>query len=114
MARADLPVQRLLSSGIQPVWTTPTVDGLMISNDGRVHVHVINDNAAALTFTVQTPNTVDGLAIGERIVTIPAGEEREFVFPPATYNRPMGSPSERMVFMDFSVFTSVMVKATHY
>lgn len=114
MAREELAVQRPTSAGNIPTWSTPTVDGYKISNDGRTIVHVKNGNAATLTVTIQTPSTVDGLAVADRTVTILTTAEKEFVLPPAYYNQPDNSADAGKVYMDFSVQTSVLVKATHY
>lgn len=114
MARVELAVQRPTSAGIIPTWSTPTVDGFKISNDGMTHVHVKNGNAATLTVTILTPSTVDGLAVADRAVTILTTAEKEFVLPPAFYNQPDNDADVGKVFMDFSVQSSVLVKATHH
>lgn len=114
MARQVLAVQTLSSAGIIPAWSTPTVDGFKISNDGMVHVHVKNGNAASCVVTIITPRTVDGLATADRTATILTTAEAEFVLPPAVYNNPDSAADPGMIYMDFSVQTTVSVKATHH
>jgi hypothetical protein len=113
MARVELAVQRPTSAGIIPTWSTPTVDGFKVSNDGMTTIHVKNGNAGTLTVTIQTPSTVDGLAVADRTVTILTTAEKEFVFPPV-YNQPDTHADAGKIYMDFDVQTSVSVKATHH
>lgn len=113
MARQELALQFPNSSGIIPSWSTPTVDGFMISNDGDVHVHVKNANAGTVTVTIQTPNAVDGNAVADKTVTILTGAEKEFIFLTGPYNQPDTSADAGKIYMDFSPFASVSVKATH-
>lgn len=112
MARQELTVQVLSSAGIVPAWSTPTVDGFLISNDGDTHIHVKNANAGTVTVTIITPSTFDGLAVADRSVTILTGVEKEFVFP-IGYNQPDSVADAGKIYMDFSPFASVSVKATH-
>jgi hypothetical protein len=114
MARETLAIQTLTSSGVIPAWSTPTVDGFKVSNDGMTHIHVKNGNAATCTVTVTTPTTVDGLAVADRTIAILTTAEKEFVLPPTFYNQPDSAADRGMVYLDFSVQTSVSVKATHH
>lgn len=113
MARQSLAIQRPTSAGIIPAWSTPTVDGFKISNDGMTHIHVKNGNAGTLTVTIQTPSSVDGLAVADRAVTILTGAEKEFVIP-MVYNQADSSADAGQVYMDFDIQSSVTAKATHH
>lgn len=114
MARETLAVQYLSSTGVIPTWSTPTVDGFKVSNDGMTHIHVKNGNAATCTVTVITPSTVDGLAVADRTIAILTTAEKEFVLSPSAYNQPDNATDRGMVYLDFSVQSSVSVKATHH
>lgn len=114
MARQELAVQRLSSSGVVPTWSTPTVDGFKVSNDDFTHFHVKNGNVASLTITIDVVKTLDGLAVPDRTITIAAGAEKEFVLDPKIYNQPDSSVDYGKTYLDFSVQSSVSVKATHH
>jgi hypothetical protein len=113
MARQDLAIQIPVAAGIIPTWTTATVDGLMYVNDGQTHIHVKNGNGATLTVTVQTPATFEGLAVSDRTITILTTAEKEFIVS-TNYNQPASSADAGKVYLDFSVQSSVLVKATHH
>jgi predicted metal-dependent enzyme (double-stranded beta helix superfamily) len=77
-------------------------------------MHVKNANAGTVTVTITTPGTVDGNAVADKVVTILTTAEKEFVFPPAAYNQPDNATDRGMVYVDFSPFASVSVKATRH
>lgn len=56
-------------------------------NTGREMVLVDNSASSdALTISIPTPQTVDGLAVGDRTIVVPAGEKHLLgPFPSATY-----------------------------
>lgn len=113
MARVELAIQRLSSAGVIPTWSTPTTEGFKVSNDGMTHIHVKNGNAATLTITITTPATSDGLAVADRTITVLTTAEVEIVLP-LVYNHPDSHADAGKVYLDFSVQTTVSVKATHH
>lgn len=64
-----------------------TVDGHVVRNTGRTVVTVRNaDAGGAHTVTFVIPGTVDGQAVADRTVSIPASSSRDFGgFDPAIY-----------------------------
>ena len=60
-------------------------------NNGRTFIHVKNGGGSPDTVTIVTQTTVDGNAIADRAVVVPAGEEK-FIgpFPPHLYNNADG------------------------
>ena len=107
MARTSLTVQDVERSGLEPSYASANVDGNSFANNGRVILHAKNGSGGAITVTVKTPGTVDGLAVADRTVSVPAGEERMIgVFPPADYNQSDGD-----VYIDYSGVTSLTVAA---
>ena len=107
MARTALTVQDIVRAGLSPSYTAAIADGHSFANNGRVFAHIKNGDAAEKTITIQTPGTVDGLAVADRTVTIPASEERMIgPFAPAQYNQGNGT-----VYLDYSAVTSVTVAA---
>ncbi len=81
MARTELTVQKILSSGLNATYTGATADGEAFNNAGEdVVVHIVNGSGGAVVLTVQTPMQQDGLDVAEQTVSVPAGEDR-FVGP---------------------------------
>lgn len=89
MARAALTVQSTSRSGLNAAYTAAAVDGHAFENlRENVVIHVKNGGAGAVVVTIATPATVDGLAVPDRTVSIPAGGER-FIgpFSKSVYNQ---------------------------
>lgn len=90
MARTDIPVVKLVNTGIDPegteVASVPATDHSFI-NDGRTILQIRNTVGTSRVITFETPNTVDGLAVADRTVTVQAGKTA-FVgpFPRGIYN----------------------------
>lgn len=95
MANVTLTVQEMSRSGITPSYTASGASPLLniadtfkFNNTGKEFLHFKKTGAGDCTVTIQTPGTVDGLAVAERTVTIPAttGDKMIGPFPPGTYN----------------------------
>ena len=105
MARTALAVQNVTRGGLTPAYTAANVDGHSIPNSGRELVHV-KAGATPTTVTIQTPGTIDGMAVADRTVTVPASQERMIgPFPPEIYNQ--GGASGDQVFVDFSSVATI-------
>ena len=106
MPRTDLTPQQIARTGLAP--TFGSADGTnqnAFYNDGRTHLHVKNGGGSSINVTIDTPNTVDGLAISNLVVAVPAGGERIIgPFPTNIYNQLDGK-----VYVDWSGVTSVTV-----
>jgi hypothetical protein len=97
-------VQELSRAGITPTYNAGTVtDGDGFTNDGVTFIHVLNTGGST-TLTIQTPGTVDGLAITDRTVTIPATTGTKLIgpFPVDKYNQ-----SDGKVYLDWSQVTGI-------
>lgn len=69
-------VQEILRAGldISTLPVTPTAThGNKIPNDGRTFVLIKNGSASPITATIETPGSVDGMALADLTVTINAG-----------------------------------------
>ena len=60
--------------------------GNKILNDGKTFLYVVNGSGSPITVTINTPNTVDGVAIAELVVSIAAtgdagGADKKFIGP---------------------------------
>lgn len=108
MARTDLTVQQVVSTGLTPATEAVNFpDGEMFLNDGHVFLRVVNGSGAGLTVTILTAQTVDGLDVADRAVSVPAGQER-WIGPlsQTVYNQ-----SDGKVYADFSAGTTITVAA---
>ena len=96
MARVDLPVTNIIR-------TSPGNPGDLTGGDETNHHEFVNDGRTLIAvlkaggtcaMTFKTPGTVDGLAIGEQVVT-PAVDVAQYTligpFPPSIYNQSDGT-----------------------
>lgn len=108
MARTALTVQTISRSGLAPSYSNgDATNDHQFLNDGKTFVHVKNGGGSSITVTIQTPGSVDGLAVADRDVTVANGAEKMIgPFPTATYNQSGG-----LVYLDLSADTSVTLAA---
>lgn len=105
MARTAITYEQIVRTGLESVGQAAVADGNKFSNDGRMFLRVLNEDASSINVTIQTPVTVDGLAVTDLVVAVPAGEARDIgPFPPAIYNQTDG-----MVYVDYSAVTDITV-----
>ena len=106
MARTELTVQNIVRAGVSASYTAAIADNHKFTNNGRMFAHVKNGSGGAIVVTIQTPGTVDGLAIADRTVSIPAttGDVMIGPFPPGQYNQ-----SDGMVYIDYASTTSMTI-----
>jgi hypothetical protein len=97
MAIIQLAVQTPTRAGLAAVYTASgaspllnTADTFQFANTGREILHFKKSGATDCVVTIVTPQTVDGLAVADRTVTVPAttGDVMIGPFPPAMYNTP--------------------------
>lgn len=81
---ATVATQSIGTAGIAATYTAATAADKFAPGDG-VFLHVKNANAGAVTVTLATPATVDGLAVDNRMVTIPTGTDRFIAAPESLY-----------------------------
>ncbi len=114
MARETLIPQAVISSGTEVVFTDAVADGHKFTNTD--HTLLIIKNASGgeapnyLTVTINTPGTVDGLAIAEREVEVQPEEIWVWRGAPSVYNQPSGADADK-VYIDYSDVTSIQVAA---
>jgi hypothetical protein len=85
MARTSVTTQRITRAGLHVAMAAPVADGDII-DAGQVSLRVHNASGATITVTVQTPATVQGLAVEELEVDIPAAGQRDIgPFPSAVF-----------------------------
>jgi hypothetical protein len=110
VARIPLTVQTVNRNGVAETFVAANTDGHWVTNDGRTWLEVVNGSGGAVTVSVQTPGTVDSLAVSERQVSIPAGARRKLgPWPPNFYNQAAGDIGT--IYVDYSGASSVTVAA---
>ena len=69
-------------------YTVVASNSYLIRNNGKVILHFKKSASVICNLIIITPNTVDGLAVGDRTVAIPADTGDKFIgpFPPSIYN----------------------------
>lgn len=102
---ATLVVDTITRDGLNPTMVAAAGGGDQFANTGKEFVEVDNADAAPMTATFVTQKTVDGQAVGDRAVTVPAGERRIIgPFDPSVYNDSNGNLQ-----ITYSAVTSVTV-----
>lgn len=94
MANVNVTVQPAVEGGANAAWVTPNVvDTYLVPNDGKVMLHFIKTGAGSCNVLIETPKTVEGLAIGDRTIVVPAttGDVICGSFNPAVYNDSQGN-----------------------
>jgi len=107
MARTALAVQSIVRSGLTPSYAAANVDGHSLPNGGTQEFLHVKTGGTGTTVTIQTPTTVDGLAVADRTVVIGTSSERMIgPFPRSQYNQ-----GAEEVYIDFSSVTTVTCAA---
>ncbi len=112
MARSELTVEDVVRTGLNPTYNNAATDGHAIDNASkRVFIHVKNGSGGSVDVTITTPSTVDGLAIADRVVAVPASGERMIgAFPEAVYSQEDATLGiDKAVYVDYSATTSVTI-----
>lgn len=90
MADVTLTPQQCGIAGITPSYTgsLSAANTYLVRNSGKVFLHFKKTGAGDCTVTLQTPITVEGLAVEEPTVTVPAttGDKMIGPFSPAVFN----------------------------
>ncbi len=108
MPRGTLTVQKIVRGGLEATYTAgDAADGHAYDPGGNAFLHVVNGGVGDVTATIQTPGTVDGLAIADRTVVITATENRFL----GDYGGHEYRQSDGLVWVDFDVDTSLTLAA---
>lgn len=110
MARTALTVNAVAETGTTLSATSANADGHSLANTARsskLFLYVNNGSGGSINVTIQTPQTVRGLAVADQVVAVGAGVETIIgPFDASFYNQ-----SDGTVYADFSAVTSVTVAA---
>lgn len=106
MARTALTVQEITRTGLTPALTAANADGHSVANEERTFLIVTNGGGGSINVTVQTPGTVDTLAVSDLVVAVPNGQTRYIgPFSKSVYDQ-SGADADK-IYVDFSGVTSV-------
>ena len=113
MARQAATVQIASTTAAAPTPVASHADGHAFSNQhGDVKVILENGTGSSANVTFVTTQTVDGLAVADKVVAVPAGASRVVgAFPAKTYNQPSGSDRHK-VYVDFGT-VDPLITATY-
>lgn len=107
MPRIDVTVQEVPNGGLTRTFAAPAAigDGNMYPADGKCWLEVKNTGTIK-DLTIQTPGTVDGLAIADRVISIPAttGDVTVPPLPPSQYAQADGK-----VYINFDGITGATI-----
>lgn len=81
---ATYTTQSIDTVGTLITYTAVTAADRFLPNDDGF-IHVKNGSGVTVTVTMVTPNTVDGLAIADRSITLAAGVDRMIAIPNFLY-----------------------------
>jgi len=103
---ATLTAQRIIRAGLDPAYAAAAGGGDDFQPGPDVFVHIKNASGGSITATFVTPREVEGLAVADLAVAIPAGDERMVgPFDAATY----ADPSTGLCPITYSGVTSLTV-----
>ena len=81
---ATLATQGITTAGLSVTYSAASAADRFLPAD-RTFLHVKNANAGTVTVTLATTGTVDGLAVADRVVSIPTTQERMIALPDTLY-----------------------------
>lgn len=92
MPRTEIPVTESSRGGVAPPAATNAdmTNGMFIAaNNGRIWLQIVSSDGATQTVGFAIPGDVDGVAIDDKVVSIPAGTTKDGVGPwlTGTYNQ---------------------------
>jgi hypothetical protein len=102
---ADLTVQRLSQTGLNPSFSAAGASGDTFTNDGNCWLHIKNGGASPVTVTITARTPCNHGTLHNLAITVPAGEER--ISPRLEQSR--FNDSNGKVSISYSATTSVTV-----
>lgn len=106
MARVTVAAEALPRAGLVPTMSAPVADGDSVPWGSRYVLVVDNADVSGITVTVQTPKTVDGLAVAENAIAVAAGNRAYIPLDAESFRRATGADIGR-VYVDYSAVANV-------
>lgn len=107
MAIISKPVEQATRGGLVATYNAglTTTDTYTVPNNGKTALHFKKTGAGACTVTIVVTETVDGIAVPNRTVTIPATTGDKFIgpFPKAVYGDPISFTLSEVTGLTFAV-----------
>jgi hypothetical protein len=105
---ATLTTQTITRAGLNPSYVAATSGGDKIKPGDRTWLHVKNGSGGSITVTLVTPGAVEGQAIADLAVAVPASGER--MIGPID-DRLFRDPADGLCSITYSAVTSLTVAA---
>lgn len=103
MARQSVTTQPITRVGTAPTATSPNAEGDIIDTGGTVLLLVSNVGVGAVTATIQSQATFDGLAVADLTVSVPAGVTKAIgPLSTVTFAFPKGDVNANRAFVDYT------------
>ncbi|KKK48334.1 hypothetical protein LCGC14_3146150 [marine sediment metagenome] len=106
MPRVTITPSQLIVGGVAFSPVAVETDGNAFPNTGNQLFYIKNSNAGTIVVTIQTPLTIEGIAVAEITKSILTTEE--FVF--GTFSTHIFNQSNGEVWIDYDVATSVTIQ----
>lgn len=91
---ATITPQTIVIGGLTPAYAAVAAGGDEVTNDGSTYIEFVNSHASnAYTITFTTPATVDGVAVDNPTLSVPAGagtRRKIGPFNPSLFNNASG------------------------
>lgn len=89
---ATITPQTIVIGGLTPAYAAVAAGGDEVTNDGGTYVEIVNSHATnSYVVTATTPAVVDGVAVENPTVTVPALGRKKFgPFNPSLFNNASG------------------------
>lgn len=94
MARVAIPLTDLAVGGTDPTASTVSSDATNDHNcpvGDDVFLEIVSSDASSQDVTIRTPGTVDGVAVEEQVVSVPAGARRLVPMSREAFAQPTGT-----------------------
>jgi hypothetical protein len=114
MAYTALTPLTALRTGItvaDAAMTAAVAGGHSFVNDGDTILLMLNTNAATRTVTIQTSQTIDGLAVADQVIVLAIGSVTATRVMTSRFPRSIYNQTDGTVLIDYSAITNVSVAA---
>ena len=102
---ADLSVQALSLSGLEPAYVAASSGGDQFINDGKTYVHIKNGGAGAIVATFNSIAPCDQGFDHDIAISVPVGEERKV----APFGKPRFNDTAEKVAITYDDVSSVTI-----
>jgi hypothetical protein len=105
--RIDVTTQLVTVAGLAPSMTGPTVDGDIVDAGNGTWLTVSNGSGSSINVTIQNPQTVEGLAVANRVIAVAAGATKDIPITPMFKQPTDAAVGPGRALVDYSAVTTV-------